>query len=155
MDFGFVSLVLIVVEDVGRVAFGGSASSPAGLCVGLRAATVFERPRLNTPEFGLVLVPGADVVMPTVPARALVAIDEAPGLGSRLGDMVRGPSDIDAEAEVTGPLGLVSRALPAMAGNTSFSPSFLCALPRPAVGCRRERDRFSPVAEDEDDMVSR
>lgn len=100
MGFGFASRVVTVVDDVGRGAFEDSASPAAGLCEGLRAATVLERPRPNTPEVGLLLVPVADGPVPTVPARALVAIDEAPGLGNRLGDMVRGPSGTDAEAEV-------------------------------------------------------
>lgn len=151
IDFGLASLVIV---DAGRVVFESSASSVgASLGGALRVARLLARSRPNMPEFGLLLVPGAillvgAVVFPAlaVPARVLVAIDEAPGCGSRLRDS----SEAGTEAEETAPLFLPSMPLSAL---PFFASSFFCALPRPAVGCRRERTRFSPVAEEEEDMV--
>lgn len=156
IDFGLASLVAV---EVGLADLGGPPASSTG---GLRGATVFERPRPNIPEFGLLLVPmalavGEGRLLPAVavPARVLVAIDEAPGLGNLLGDMFRESADVDAdaEAEAAAPLFLISRPFTARRGPSFLTSSCFCALLRPAVGCRRERDRFSPVAEDEDDMV--
>lgn len=156
IDFGLASLVIV---DAGRVVFEGSASSVgASLGGALRVARLLARSRPNIPEFGLLLVPGAillvgAVVFPAlaVPARVLVAIDEAPGCGSRLRDSSEAGTEAEeTEAEETAPLFLPSMPLSAL---PFFASSFFCALPRPAVGCRRERARFSPVAEEEEDMV--
>lgn len=155
MDFGLVSLVA-VDNEVGRAGFGGSASSPVVTCVvGLRVAAEFERDRPKMPEFGLLLATAPLPPAPAVPARALVAVAAPPSLGSLLGDMFPGSADTGDGADgAPMPLVLSSRILSAAAtrGASFFSSSFLGALPRPAVGCRRERDRFSPVV-DEDDMV--
>lgn len=152
VDFGLVSLIAFVP---GRAGFeGSSASAPEGL----HAATVFERPRPNKPEFGLLLAPVAVAVgegrlLPATaaPARVLVAIADAPSLGSLLGDVFRGSAG--AEMEAAAPLLLGSSLFAATREPSFLSSSCLCTLPRPAVGWRRERDRFSPVDEDEDDMV--
>lgn len=155
MDFGLVSLV--VADTVGRTGLESSASSPTVFCVvGLRVAAEFERPRPNIPEFGLLLVTAPLPPAPAVPARALVVVDGPPSLGSLLGDMFPGSAGTGAEADgAARPLLLSSRILSATRGASFLSSSFLGALPRPAAGCRRERDRFSPVVDDEDDMVVR
>lgn len=153
MDFGLISLVA-VDNEVGRAGLDGSAPSPAVFCiVGLRVAAEFERARPKMPEFGLLLMTAPLPPVPAVPARALVAVAGPPGLGSLLGDMFPGSADTGAEADgAPMPLVLSSRILSVAARGASFlSSSFLGALPRLAAGCRRERDRFSPVADE--DMV--
>lgn len=160
MDFGLINLVLVVM--VGRAGFEGSAASSAVFSVAdLRVATVLERFRPNIPEFGLLLVVVAPPTGPAVPARGLVVVNGPPGFGSLLGDMLPDWSaDTDADA-VTGAsaagrplmfLPLASRVLAAMRGSV-LSPSVPSALPRPAAGCRRERDLLRPDVEDEDDMA--
>lgn len=44
--------------------------------------------------------------------------------------------------------------VPFLSSEGFFTSSFLEKLLRPAVGCRRERVRFSPAADDEEDMSS-
>lgn len=133
----------------------GCAPCPARLCVdAFRATVVFDRLSPNIPELGLLLVPVADAavvaLLPVAAAAPMAgrAVDVgAPGLGSRLGDACR--EDSVAEAAVDGGSAALS-----LGSKGFFVSSFLLNLLRPAVGCRRERVRFSPVADDEDDMVS-
>lgn len=68
-------------------------------------------------------------------------------MGNLLGDMCRDVSFEDEEAvETTAAFSLGFKGF--------LDSSLLGTLPRPAtVGCRRERVRFSPVADDEDDIV--
>lgn len=140
-----------------------SAGSATSLRVtGLRIVVVLERARPNMPELGLLLVPVAAVVVvdgmllpaPVVPERVRVAVAaavvEGPGFGSLLGDKVRVLIDVDAEAESAPPL---LTAPPLLRVRPFVGSSFLCALPMPAPGCRRERERVRAAAEDEDDMV--
>lgn len=161
IDFGLIILVLVVM--VGRAGFEGSAAASVFSVAGLRVFTVLERFKPNIPEFGLLLVAVVPAAGPVVPARGLVVVNGPPGFGSLLGDMFPDCSadtdaDIDAGAvaiAVGGPptfLLLVSRVFAAMRGSV-LSPSVPGALPRPAAGCRRERDLLRPVVEDKDDMI--
>lgn len=154
IDFGLVSLVPVVGRV--RVVLRGSGPSPAGICVeGFRVAVVFDRLSPNIPDLGLLRVPIADAdgaaaaLLPgtesPAPGRAIDV--GTPGFGNRLGDGFREDSVTDvADEEGSAALFLGSRAF--------FVSSFLEKLLRPAVGCRRERVRFSPVADDEDDILS-
>lgn len=152
IDLGLVSLVLVVGKV--RVLLVGSAPSPVRLCVEVgRAAVVFDLLSPKIPEFGLLLEATVDVAVALAPVAAgptpgRAAVVKAPGLGSLLGDMCREEWAAAEEADVaTAGLLLSSRGF--------FASSLFGTLPRPAVGCRRERVRFSPAAEDEDDMMIR
>lgn len=155
IDLGRVNLEPVV--GMRRVVFEASAPSwtvPAGSC---RADTEFVRPSSKISDFGLLLVPVADVVAVLLavtagPARMrAAAVSEAPGLGSLLGDVSRCASIPEEDADAMARLRLFSRVLFA---SSLLESSFLGTLPSPAVGWRRERVRFSPVAEDKDDMAS-
>lgn len=156
IDLGRVNLIAVV--GIRRMLFGGSAPFLATLSVGDgRAATGFDRLGPKIPEFGLLLVLVVEVVAVLLPAAEgparvrAAAILEAPGLGNLLGDESRYVSTFDEDAGATVALLLVSGIFFA---SSFLASSFLGTLPSPAVGWRRERVRFSPVAEEDDDMVS-
>lgn len=155
IDLGRASLVFAV--GMRRVLLEDSAASLALSVGGFAVATGFGLLKPKIPEFGLLLVPVTDVVAvltpcPEGPARVRSpAANEAPGLGNLLGDESRCVSIFDVEADVLAAFFLVSTVLFVASSLTS---SFLDMLPSPAVGWRRDRVRFSPVADDMDDMVS-
>lgn len=159
IDLGRASLVVVVVVVVGmrRALLEGSAASLLLSGGGFVAVAGFGLLNPKIPEFGLLLVPVTDVVAvlapcPEGPARARSAVlIEAPGLGNLLGDESRCVSILELEAEVTGTFFLVSMVL--FASSLLLNSSFLDMLPSPAVGCRRDRVRLSPVADDVEDMV--
>lgn len=155
IDLGRASLVFAV--GMRRVLLEGSAASLALSMGGFAGATGFGLLNPKIPEFGLLLVPVTDVVAvltpsPEGPARVRSdPVIEAPGLGNLLGDESRCVSIFEVDADVMAAFLLVSMVLFVASSLTS---SFLDMLPSPAVGCRRDRVRFSPVADDMDDMVS-
>lgn len=145
MDTGLVSLVAV---DRGRgrgraVSVPGPSSAAVDWADVFRVAREPDRLRPVFPNV-FVLVGGCCCIpLPTVPIRDLVAAEETePGLGSRLGDMVLG----SAVTELV-------KVVVTTASGAFLSSSFFCNLPRPAVGCRRVRVRFSPAAEADDDMA--
>lgn len=155
IDLGRTSLVFAV--GMRLVLLEGSAASFT-LSVGIFAvATELGLLNPKIPEFGLLLVPVTDDVAvlapcPEGPARVRSAAGiEAPGLGNLLEDESRCVSILDVEADVMADFFLFSIVLLVASSLTS---SFLDMLPSPAVGCRRDRVRFSPVADDMNDMVS-
>lgn len=155
IDLGRASLVFAV--GMRRVLPEGSTASLALDVGGFTVATGLGLLNPKIPEFGLLLGPVTDVVVVLAPcsegpARVRSdAVFEAPGLGNLLGDESRCVSIFEVEADVIAAFFLVSMVLFASSRLTS---SFLDMLPRPAVGWRRDRVRFSPVADDMDDMVS-
>lgn len=156
IDLGRASLVFVV--GMRRVLLEGSAVSLALSVDGFVAATGLALLSPKIPGFGLLLVPVTDVVAvlapcPEGPARVRsAAVFEAPGLGNLLGDESRCVSILEVEADVIGAFFLVSIVL--FASSLLLNSSFLDMLPSPAVGWRRDRIRFSPVADDVEDMVS-
>lgn len=160
IDTGLESLDVV---DIGR----GRATPALGACSAtvdcvevLGAATVLDLLRPNIPDIGLLLVlaavvpDGGWIPLPSVPVRDLVAVEEAaPGLGSLLGDIVRGSAatELVRVVDTTAPWSFVPSLFVATA--SFLSSSLFCALPRPAVGCRRDRVRCSPDVEFDDDMA--
>lgn len=98
----------------------------------------------------LLPVPAGPVRVRAAAAAAAAAVTEVPGLGNLLGDVSRFASILEEDSDATGALLLFSRVLFVSSLRESL---FFGTVPSPAVGWRRERVRFSPVAEDKD-MVS-